>query len=178
MAVQTTKVFGCSIKWQEKSDWIQKAQLQWAAEPVNLDTIDQHGIQHLMKNNTDKLLLINVWATWCGPCVGEFSDFVTMNRMYRCRDFQFISISADDPAKRGKALEFLKKQQASNTNYIFNEDNKYKLIEAIDPKWQGDLPYTILVEPGEKSSMQKTGLLILWKLSKRLWTTPLIGRYY
>ncbi len=178
VAVQTTKVFGCSIKWQEKSDWIQKAQLQWAAEPVNLDTIDQQGIQHLMKNNTDKLLLINVWATWCGPCVGEFSDFVTMNRMYRRRDFQFISISADDPAKRGKALEFLKKQQASNTNYIFNEDNKYKLIEAIDPKWQGDLPYTILVEPGGKIVYAKDGAIDPLEVKQAIVDDPLIGRYY
>ena len=83
-----------------------------------------------------------------GPCVDEFADFVTMNRMYRRRDFEFIGISADEPAKQAKALQFLKTQQASNTNYIFSEDNKYKLIEAIDPHWQGALPYTLLVEPG------------------------------
>jgi hypothetical protein len=54
-------------------------------------------------------------------------------------DFEFISISADDPAARDKVYKFLKKNQASNTNYLFNSDNKYKLIEAIDPKWQGGL---------------------------------------
>src|SRR5258708_4324690 len=52
-------------------------------------------------------------------------------------DFEFISISADEPAKRDKALQFLQRSQASATNYIFNVDDKYKLIEAIDPKWQG-----------------------------------------
>jgi peroxiredoxin len=176
--VETTKVFGCSIKWQEKSDWIKKAQLQWAAEPVTLSTIDEQGIHQLVKNNTDKLLLINVWATWCGPCVGEFADFVTMNRMYRRRDFQFISISADDPSKQAKALQFLQKQQASNTNYIFNEDNKYKLIEAIDPKWQGDLPYTILVEPGGKIVYAKDGAIDPLEIRQAIVDNPLIGRYY
>jgi hypothetical protein len=98
--------------------------------------------------------------------------------MYRRRDFQFISISADDPAKRGKALEFLKKQQASNTNYIFNEDNKYKLIEAIDPKWQGDLPYTILVEPGGKIVYAKDGAIDPLEVKQAIVDDPLIGRYY
>ena len=69
----------------------------------------------------------------------------------------FVSISADDPAKKDKALQYLKKQEASATNYIFSGDNKYKLIEAIDPNWQGALPYTILVEPGGKIVYSKQG---------------------
>src|ERR1035438_4897066 len=112
--VATTKVFGCSIKWAEKSDWISKAKEQWAKEPVKLDTISTDQIRELIKNNSGKLRLINVWATWCGPCVAEFGDFVTMNRMYRRRDFEFISISADEPGKKEKALQFLQSQQASN----------------------------------------------------------------
>jgi len=145
--VASTKVFGCSIKWAEKSDWITKAKIAWAKEPVKLDTITAEGIKDLIKNTSGKLRLINIWATWCGPCVTEFPELITMNRMYRKRDFEFISISADDPAKKDKALQFLQQQQASATNYIFNVDDKYKLIEAVDPKWQGALPYTLLVEP-------------------------------
>ena len=71
-----------------------------------------------LKNNTDKLRLINVWATWCGPCITEFPDFIDMNRMYRARDFEFISISADDPAQKEKVLKFLKGKEASNKNYL------------------------------------------------------------
>jgi len=176
--VKTTKVFGCSIKWAEKSDWIEKAKQEWAKEPVRLDTITVDGIRDLIKNNSDKLRLINVWATWCGPCVAEFPDFVDMNRMYRRRDFEFISISADEPAKKAKALQFLQKSQASNTNYIFNIDDKYKLIEAIDPKWQGALPYTLLVEPGGKIVYAKEGPIDVAAMKKAIVDNPTIGRYY
>jgi peroxiredoxin len=176
--VQTTKVFGCSIKWAEKSDWISGAQAEWAKEPVKLDTIDEAGLRDLLTNHGDKLLLINVWATWCGPCVAEFPEFITMNRMYRRRDFTFISISADEPDKKAKALQFLKSQQASNTNYLFSVDNKYKLIEAIDPKWQGALPYTLLVEPGGKIVYAKEGPVDAYALKKMIVNNPLIGRYY
>ena len=178
VAVKTTKVFGCSIKWAEKSDWISKAKEEWAKEPVKLDTITADGIKDLVKNNSNKLRLINVWATWCGPCVTEFPDFVDMNRMYRRRDFEFISISADEPAKKAKALEFLQKSQASNTNYIFNIDDKYKLIEAIDPKWQGALPYTLLVEPGGKIVYAKEGPIDPAAMKKAIVDDPMIGRYY
>lgn len=176
--VTTTKVFGCSIKWAEKSDWINKAKEKWAKEPVSLDTISVDGLKDLLKNNSDKLRLINVWATWCGPCVVEFPDFVSINRMYRRRDFEFISVSADEPAKKEKALQFLQKQQASNTNYIFNIDDKYKLIEAIDPKWQGALPYTILVEPGGKIVYAKEGPIDPAELKRAIVDNHLIGRYY
>jgi len=176
--VATTKVFGCSIKWAEKSDWINKAKEAWAKEPVKLDTITAAGIRDLVKNNTGKLRLINVWATWCGPCVSEFPEFITMNRMYRHRDFEFISISADEPAKKEKALQFLQEQQASATNYIFNIDDKYKLIEAIDPKWQGALPYTLLVEPGGKIIYSKQGAIDPAELKTMIIDNHLIGRYY
>ncbi|RTL49972.1 MAG: redoxin domain-containing protein [Sphingobacteriales bacterium] len=178
VTVTTTKVFGCSIKWAEKSNWITLAQQQWAAEPVTLHPISTDSIQYLLQNHSDKLRLINVWATWCGPCVTEFSQFITINRMYRGRDFEFISISADDPAKQMKALEFLKSQQASSRNYIFNSDDKYKLIEAIDPNWQGALPYTILVEPGGKIVYAKEGAIDPALMKKTIVDNPYIGRYY
>jgi peroxiredoxin len=178
IAVKTTKVFGCSVKWAEKGDWIEKSKTDWANEPVNLDLISEAGIKNLLKNDSEKLRLINVWATWCGPCVMEFPDFITMNRMYRGRDFELITISADEPAKKDKALQFLKKKQASTTNYIFSIDDKYKLIEAIDPKWQGALPYTMLVEPGGKIVYAKQGPIDPAKMKRMIVENPLIGRYY
>lgn len=178
VSVATTKVFGCSIKWAEKSSWIVKAKEEWAKEPVSLDTIGVTGIRALLKNNSDKLRLINVWATWCGPCVNEFPEFITMNRMYRKRDFEFISISADELPKQNKALEFLKKQESSVTNYIFAGDNKYDLIDAIDPKWQGALPYTLLVEPGGNIVYAKEGAIDPFELKKAIVEDKYVGRYY
>jgi thiol-disulfide isomerase/thioredoxin len=176
--VTTTKVFGCSIKWAEKEDWVDKAKEEWAKEPVSVEIIDENGLKDLLKNNSDKLLLINVWATWCGPCVTEFPSFITINRMYRNRDFKFISISADDSAKKDKVLQFLQKQQASNTNYLFNNDDKYKLIEAIDPAWKGELPYTILAEPGGKIVYHNDGIIDEAELKKAIVDNKYIGRYY
>lgn len=176
--VATTKVFGCSIKWADKKDWVKKGFEDWAKEPVNIETIDVAGIKELIQNKGNKLRLINIWATWCGPCVTEFPEFISINRMYRGRDFEFISISADDPAKKDKALEFLKSKQSSVKNYIFSIDDKYKLIEAVDPNWQGALPYTILVEPGGKIVYARQGTIDPAEMKTRIVENHLIGRYY
>jgi thiol-disulfide isomerase/thioredoxin len=66
----------------------------------------------LRKNGTNKLRLINVWATWCGPCVKEFPELVATARRFDMRDFEFISLSADEPSDTAKVKAFLEKQNA------------------------------------------------------------------
>lgn len=176
--VKTTKVFGCSIKWAEKEDLVAKADREWAAQPVSLDMIDEAGIKDLLKNNSDKLRLINVWATWCGPCVNELPSFVSINRMYRRRDFEFITISADNPEKKEKVQKFLQEIHAANINYLFSVDDKYKLIEAVDPKWNGALPYTVLVEPGGKIVYGKQGIINPMEMKTTIVENKMIGRFY
>ncbi|MDB5008147.1 MAG: redoxin [Mucilaginibacter sp.] len=176
--VAITKTFGCSIKWKEKSDEVAKAVIKWAKEPVKLDSINVTGIAEIVKNHTDKLRLINIWATWCGPCVTEFSDLVTLNHLYRDRGLEFVSISADDPSRTDKALKFLIGKQASGLNYIYTGDDKYKMIEAVDPKWDGALPYTMLVDSDGKVVYSHQGAIDFDELKKIIFNDPLMGRIY
>lgn len=178
IAVPVTKTFGCSVKWAEKKNWINKAQIQWAKEPVKLDTISASGIAIVVKNHSDRLRLINLWATWCGPCVAEFDDLVTLNRLYRDRGLEFVSISADDPANKNKALKFLQRKQSSGTHYIYTGDDKYKMIDAVDPKWDGALPYTMLIDPDGKVVYSHQGAIELEEVKKVIWNNPMMGRIY
>lgn len=174
--VERTKTFGCSIKWSDKRSSVKSAFAHWANEPVAIEPIDASAIQALVKNDSKKLRLINVWATWCGPCVTEFPELVTIHRMYRGRDFELITVSADAPEKRDDALAFLKKQQASTKNYIFSAENKYKLLESVDKEWAGALPYTLLVAPGGKVVYRVMGELSPLQLKKAI--VEQLGRTY
>jgi thiol-disulfide isomerase/thioredoxin len=174
-----TKVFGCSIKWSWKSDYTQKLYKQWSELPVTIEEIDVEGIKDLIKNSASgKVRLINIWATWCGPCITEFPDLVIIDRMYRGRSFEFISVSADKQARKSDALNFLKKQEASNKNFIFNDDDVYKLIEAVDNDWQGALPYTMIIEPGGKILYKKQDIIDPPEVKKLIVDSKFIGRYY
>jgi thiol-disulfide isomerase/thioredoxin len=174
-----TKVFGCSIKWSWKSDYTEKLYKQWSELPVSLEEIDIQGVKDLIKNSSSgKVRLINFWATWCGPCVSEFPDLVIIDRMYRGRSFEFISVSTDKQARKTDALNFLKKQEASNRNYIFNDDDVYKLIEAVGNAWQGGLPFTLIIEPGGKVLLNEQNMINPPEVKTLIVDSKLIGRYY
>ncbi len=174
-----TKVFGCSIKWSWKSDYTQRLYKQWSELPVMLEEIDVQGVKDLLKNTeSGKVRLINFWATWCGPCIAEFPDLVIIDRMYRGRSFEFITVNLDKQARKGDALSFLKKQEASNKNYIFNDDDVYKLIDAVDADWQGNIPFTLLIEPGGKIIMKKEDMIDPLDMKKVIVGNKYIGRYY
>ncbi|OGD19154.1 MAG: redoxin [Candidatus Aminicenantes bacterium RBG_16_63_16] len=174
----TTKVFGCSIKWAWKDEYTKKLYREWAGLPVNLEPLDLDGAKRLLANPSGKLRFINLWATWCAPCTAEFPGLVETDRMYRGRDFEFISLSLDKPDKRDRALDFLKKNEASNRNFIFTGETVYPLIEAVDPDWRGALPYTVVVEPGGKIVYRRQGAVDVLALRKFIVGHPLLGRYY
>jgi peroxiredoxin len=155
--VQTTRTFGCSTKWAEKQSDARKSLAKWDAEPVALEPIDLPGVAKLAKNDTKKLLVVNLWATWCGPCVAELPELVTMNRMYRGRNFQLVTISLDDVKKRDLALKVLTDNHLSSTNFILDSDDRDKFAEALDQEWPGPVPYTLVIAPGGKVIYRKTG---------------------
>ena len=145
--VKQTKSFGCSIKWAGKEDSVKQFMERLAAEPVTVELAGAEALEQLRHNNSGKVRLINVWATWCGPCVTEFSDLVQINRMYRHRAFEMVTVSANYPEEQKQVLSFLQRQRASNQNLLFGERDKYKLMEAFDKDWNGALPYTVLLDP-------------------------------
>ena len=179
VAVPVTKTFGCSTKWAWKTAYKDQVDKEWAAKPITVAKLDTKGIQKLLKNEAaTKLRLINVWATWCGPCMLEYPNFLVLQRMYGARDFEFVSVSADKPDQEAKVLKVLQDKHSAVPNYLFAEDDKYALIEAIDKDWNGALPYTILVEPNGKVVWRHQGDVDFAKLKKVIVDHPMIGRYF
>jgi len=174
--VEKTKVFGCSIKWASKSEWKKKLDNDWKNRPVELDTLDDSGLRTILSNSSDNYRLVNIWATWCGPCIIEFPEFVVIQRMYGNRNFECISISVDKPAKKDNTLKFLKEKQAAFSNYIYNSDDSYAFIQAVDSDWYGSIPYTMLIAPGGEVVYRHTGIIDHLEVNKVIISK--LGRYY
>ena len=155
--VEKTRTFGCSTKWAEKRSEATASLEKWNKEPVTLNTLDEAALTKLMKNEGDQYLLINVWATWCGPCVKELPEFVTIHRMYRHRKLKLITISLDETDQRADVLKMLQDKHVAAENYLSAINEKDRLADLIDPKWQGPLPHTVLVGPGAKVIYRKNG---------------------
>ncbi len=176
VALKKVKTFGCSIKWTDKRKLVEKGFQEWAREPVDVNIIDANGVRELMKNNSGKLRLVNIWATWCGPCVIEIPELVNINRMYRNRAFEMVTISGDNPAKKDEVLAFLKDKQVSCTNYIIKNDDRPEFVEAVDKDWAGSIPYTVIIKPGGEIIYHHHGHIDSLEVKKVI--IGHLGRYY
>ena len=176
VARPTTRTFGCSTKWADKRADAAKSLAKWDAEPVDLRPLDEAGAAVLAKNDGKSLVLVNLWATWCGPCVAELPDLVAIHRMYRGRDFKLVTISMDEPDKREAALKVLKEVHASSTNYLMAAKDRDTFAEALDRQWPGPLPYTILIAPGGKILYRKVGAFEPLELRRAI--VGYLGRTY
>jgi thiol-disulfide isomerase/thioredoxin len=169
-AAATTRVFGCSVKWAEKSEGYNRT---WAErlkqEPVSVELVDAATLQALRENkDSGKIRVINVWATWCGPCIAEFSDLVDLNVTFRNRDFELITVAAEYPKMEAKVIKFLESKYASMRNVMFGTTDKYAMIEAIDPEWSGALPHTLVIDEKGTVIYRRTGPLDFIELRRTL----------
>jgi peroxiredoxin len=148
-----------------------------AAQPTAAGTKSGPGQASEEKSsNRGKLLLVNLWATWCGPCVQEMPELVTMNRMYRQRPFEFVTISLDETDAKEQALKALETAHASGKNFLFTGTDKDKLAEALDPQWPGPLPYTLLIAPGGEIVYRHNGPIEPVEVKKAI--VDYLGRTY
>jgi len=174
--VETTKTFGCSVKWASKADWRKKLDDDWKNKPVTLKNAGLDELKNVLINNTGNYRVINFWATWCGPCVIEFPDLINLQRIYGGRNFEFVTFSLDEPSKETKVLQFLKDKNAATSNYIYTGENKYKLLEAVDDKWSGSIPFTILIAPGGEILYQNQGIVDVLELRTEI--VKHLGRFF
>jgi peroxiredoxin len=186
-----TKPFGCSTKWIENKPQLIAVDEKMYGAPVVLENIDATNVVAFVRNDTKKLRLINVWATWCAPCVAEFPGIVSISHRFANRDFEVITISVDDPKNEAKVKQFLDKQHATvpnrvqrslkvegrrTNNYLFTGASTDDLMKALDPDARGPVPFTVLIAPGGKILYHCANQIDAADLSAKI--VDQLGAYY
>ncbi|MCX6621350.1 MAG: TlpA family protein disulfide reductase, partial [Acidobacteria bacterium] len=147
VAVETTPAVGCSIKWAYKHEGQVAEAKRLVEEPVTVELAQPENLKKLRSNPTGRTLLVNFWATWCGPCAAEFPEFQKIWRMYRKRPFALVTVSTNFPDEEKGVRKFLESQHATTRNLLFGSTDTYASRAAFDPQWNAALPYTILISP-------------------------------
>jgi peroxiredoxin len=101
--------------------------------PANLDfrLNDMHGEEVDLSTYRGNVILLNFWATWCGPCKYEVPAFVELQDQYRDQGFVALGVSTDDPPDRLKQFA-----EEYNMNYpvLVGRDND-AILDAYGPIW-------------------------------------------
>jgi peroxiredoxin len=102
------------------------------AKPANLDfTVKQMDGQDVkLSAYKGKVILLNFWATWCGPCKAEIPGFVELQAKYR-DDLVVLGFSVDDPADKARAFA-----TEYNINYpVLLGEGREDVQDAYGPIW-------------------------------------------
>src|ERR1700720_68737 len=168
VAVKHTGVFGCSTKWKEKSASRAEALRKIAEQPVKLDLATAEDLKRLRQNPGKHMALISFWATWCGSCIDEFADFQDTFQMYKVRDFELITVSANMPDEKDGVLRMLEKKHAASRNLLFASNDTAALQAAFDPTWESAVPYTVLLDPNGKILYKNLGSVDILELRRTI----------
>jgi thiol-disulfide isomerase/thioredoxin len=116
-----------------------------------VSAIDMEAFKGLITQQRERPLLVNFWATFCDPCRDEFPDLVKIDKDYRPRSIEFVTVSLDDMSEiKNEVPKFLDSMNATMPAYLLNVSDPEPAINFVDRKWRGDLPATYLYnEKGE-----------------------------
>lgn len=131
------------MAWMPQQEWHASSKVT-APDDTLLEDVTPDELQQVVNSyEGEKAVLINIWATWCAPCIEEFPYLVELQQEYE-NDLQVIFVSADFPNNRDRALEFLKEQNVNWTTY-FKTGKDQPFIESLSDSWSGALPFTKII---------------------------------
>lgn len=140
---------------------------------VQLVHADGKALEELIATHKGQVLLVDYWATWCGPCVENFPHTVRLAKKYRERGLVAIAVSFDLFEDEPKVSEFLAKQQADFENLISEHNSvgqkafgdfdigplpEYRLYDRqgkLGRKWEGGVDQAELEKKIEELLAEK-----------------------
>jgi len=115
------------------------------AQAQKADQIKLKELQQLITKPSDKVQVINFWATWCAPCVKEIPLFEKLNVENNEVVVTLVSMDYDLDPNPEKVYRFVNHKNLKSTVLILAERNPNDWINKIDKSWSGALPATLVV---------------------------------
>jgi len=111
----------------------------------DIKAVDPAGLKAAVSAQKGKVVLVNLWATWCGPCVQEFPDIVKLYNAYKKKGLVVLAVSIDKPADWARVREFISAQRAGFPVLIpKGAVSTEEFVKKLDPTWRGAVPVTYI----------------------------------
>lgn len=149
---------GCGPRSEQERQSGSAAQDTTSTPVIQVAKLDERGLSKLIRERNGKVLFLNVWATWCVPCVEEFPDLVKLHSAFEGRPVEVVGISADfDDEIESKIVPFLRKQKVPFRVYVASFKRQEDFINGVDRSWSGALPASLIVDAKGKRKFFMVG---------------------
>jgi len=128
-----------------------------SARAQQADQIKLKDLQQLINKPSDKVQVINFWATWCAPCVKEIPLFEKLNQENTDVEVTLVSMDYDLDPNPEKVYRFMTRKNLKSRVVILAERNPNNWIDKIDKSWSGALPATLIInsKTGKRKFIEK-----------------------
>lgn len=107
---------------------------------VKLDDVKYPDLIVEVKGLKGKVVLVDVWGTFCAPCREKFPAFVRMHNRYARDGLAVVSVSVDAPEDRAAVREFLAEQKAAFRNVLLTDK-----AEVWQAAWKAEGPPVVFL---------------------------------
>jgi thiol-disulfide isomerase/thioredoxin len=123
----------------------------WSPPPVlaaaPIVSVDASSLRSRLSALRGKVVVLNMWATWCGPCVMEFPELVKLDRSYRSKGVTVIGLSLDQPKTAQRNVSrFVQQQHAGFSIYTLKTADAESVVNVFDKYWSGSIPVTYIFD--------------------------------
>jgi|SRR5690606_11758500 Thiol-disulfide isomerase and thioredoxins len=110
---------------------------------VPLITLDE--LERRLENGGDTTFVVNLWATWCAPCVAEMPHFERLQAKFRSKPLHVLFVSVDARKDLEAVNRFVEARKLKSEVLLLDEQNEQEFIPKVSPDWSGAIPATLFV---------------------------------
>ena len=102
---------------------------------MSIAILSAKDLPRVVASKKGKVVVVNFWATWCGPCKKEFPSLVQLSQKYKGK-LELITIACDEKTDMKKTEAFLAGQKALNSGSFLNKDAQIveEYLKFLEPK--------------------------------------------
>ncbi len=130
--------------------------LCFSVKAQSVEVIKYPGLDNLIKTKSEKIQIINFWATWCGPCVQELPYFEQTAKDLKDK-INVNLISIDYVQEIEKVNKFVARKEIKSKVYLLDEIDGNTWIDKVEPQWSGAIPATLIINhsTGERAFVER-----------------------
>ena len=127
--------------------------LKATAFPQSIKKISVNELQKYIQASNHPLI-INFWATSCGPCIREINYFQTIVQKYENEKVELLLISLDIPKFYPQTIsKFANEKNINSTIFWLDKNDSPNVFKTINKRWTGDIPSTLLINNKTKKNI-------------------------